>query len=106
MPEGYWGDVDPEKDDFDLWLNIKPEDEQDEEEEISPDEEAELEDAHDALAGIIDEIGPAAALQSVAMYLMEMDRPFQRLAGVLNKFANRVSRTIGAVEEAYQTRGR
>lgn len=106
MPEGYWGDVDPEKDDFDRWLDIKPEDEQDEEEEISPDEEIELEEANDALADIIDDIGPAAALQSVAMYLMEMDRPFQRLAGIVDKIANRVSRTIGAVEEAYQTRGR
>ena len=107
MPEGYWGDaIDPEKDDFDLWLNIRPEDEQSGDDGVSPDEDIELEEACDTLANIIDDIGPAAALQEVATYLMEMERPFQRLAGVLNKLANRVARTIGAVEEARQTRGR
>lgn len=103
MPEGYWGDkVNPQEDDWDLWINPG---EDPEEDEIPPEEEVEIEEMLGELDEIIDELGPPAVLEAVSQYLYDLPRPFARVAKKVQDLAERTKRTVGAVEEARQTRG-
>ena len=97
----YWGDkAVPEEDDFDLWLKIQHEPE----EEPSEEEAEEIEERLEELAEIIDDIGPSTVLEAVYEYMLEMPRPFARIARQVRKLAGRCSRMLGAMEEARQTR--
>ena len=106
MPEGYWGDqVNPKNDDFDLWLNIEPEQEQqgDEDDDAT---DYEMDEQFNDLDSIIEEIGPPAVLEAVSAFLYDLERPYHRIAKQVLHLAKRTVRTITAVEEARQTRGR
>ena len=103
MDREYWGDnVNPEEDDYDLWIDP---DKEEPETECSEEEAEDLETAMEELEGIIEEIGPPAVLEAVSQYLFTLPRPFHRVAKTARDLAERAQRAAGAVEEARQTRG-
>lgn len=99
MQGEYWGnDIDPDEDDFDRWCD--PDDENDGELEEDPS----IDEQFAILNEVLDEIGPAAVLETVSAYLYELERPYHRSAYQAHKLSDRILRAAGAVEEAYQTR--
>lgn len=108
MDREYWGEeVDPEEDDFDLWLCIPEEEEEPDGgyDDGYDDEDTSLDEDMAALKAVLDELGPAIVLEVVAGYLYELERPFHRAARQAHQLAERIYRAEGAVEEAHQTRG-
>lgn len=57
------------------------------------------------LEELLKDLGPAAVLEIIGHWMYLIDRPFHRIAKKVLELAAKTGRTIGAVEEAKQTRG-
>jgi len=110
MPGEYWGDkVNPE-DDFDEWM-VPDRDAPAEPAAFDDDDEDDdftdfTEEQQQIVDDMIDDVGPSNVIDAVATYLCDLERPYHRIAKQLRDLADRIDRTVGAVEEARQTRGR
>jgi hypothetical protein len=106
MSDEYWGkDVDPDNDDFDKWM-VPDKDAPAEPAAFDDDDDEEIEEQQQRVDDMIDDVGPSNVIEGVADYLCDLERPYHRIAKQLRDLAERIDRTVGAVEEARQTRGR